>query len=97
MLNSEFAGRCFLLQRWGQYRNGSVYIAKLGWVQTGQPPGGEAEMERRAFPGFRMELQDIRPVFRDSVPLVLNRSGIQDGPSPHGVRSQADGRGGRQP
>lgn len=54
-------------------------------------------MERRAFPGFRMELQDIRPVFRDSVPLVLNRSGIQDGPSPHGVRSQADGRGGRRP
>lgn len=53
-------------------------------------------MERWAFPGFRTELQDVRPVLKDSVPLIENRNAIGDGPSPSGVqRSQADGRGGR--
>lgn len=71
-------------------------IAKPGWAETGQPPEGEAEMERWAFSGFRTELQDVRPVLKDSVPLIENRNAIGDGPSPSGVRrSQADGRGGR--
>ena len=41
-------------------------------------------MERWAFPGFRTELQDVRPVLKDSVPLIQNRNTIGDGPSPRG-------------
>lgn len=60
-----------------QHRNGHICITKPGWVVTdARPPGGEAETEKRGFPGFKTGPQNGKPVFRDSFSLVKNRKAI---------------------
>lgn len=60
-----------------RHGNCHVCITKPGWVVTdARPPGGEAETEKRGFPGFSTGPQNGKPAFRESLSLVKNRKAI---------------------